>query len=292
VIFNPTAGRRRRKRFEATLAALRAAGCGLELRETSGPGDAENLARAASGADGDVVVAAGGDGTVNEVVNGLVGPDASGEPLPLGILPLGTANVLAAEIGLDLRPDSLARTIAQGPIRPICLGRAGTRCFTMMAGGGFDAHVVAGVNTALKRWIGKGAYVWESARQLRRFGFPDYRVILDGVERHAASVIVAKGRHYGGRFVCAPAARLEDPGFQVCLFERRGAWNALRYAAALVLGRLRRLPDVEVVAAREVRIDGPHGDPLQGDGDVIGHLPIVIRVLPDALRLVMPTGRR
>lgn len=241
--------------------------------------------------DGDVLVAAGGDGTVNEVVNGLVGRDDPAESPPLGIIPLGTANVLAAEIGLAAEPGAVARCLAEGSVRPVSVGQAGDRVFTMMVGCGFDARVVAAVSSALKRRIGKGAYVWESARQIWRFGFPDYRVTLDGVERHAASAIVAKGHYYGGRFVCAPEARLEDPVFQVCLFERRGAWNAVRYALALSLGRLAKLPDVQVVPAREVRIDGPQGDPLQGDGDVIGQLPIVIRLLPDALRLVMPPDR-
>lgn len=292
IIFNPTAGRRGRRRFEATLAALRNFGCDVELRETDGPGHAEKLARTATPEAGDVLVAAGGDGTINEVVNGLVGRDGPAGALPLGIIPLGTANVLAAEIGLGGEPGRVARTLAEGSIRPVSVGRAGDRVFTMMAGAGFDAHVVAGVSAALKRRIGKGAYVWESARQLWRFGFPDYRVTLDGVERHAASVIVAKGRYYGGRFVCAPEARLQDPGFQVCLFEGRGAWNAVRYALALGFGRLAKLPDVAVVPAREVRIDGPRGDPVQGDGDVLGHLPITIRVLPDVLRLAMPLDRK
>ncbi len=292
LIYNPTAGGRSRHRFEATLAALRDFGSDLELRETDGPGHAENLARSVTPEDGDVVVVAGGDGTINEAVNGLVRREAQAKPLPLGIIPLGTANVLAAEIGLATEPGAVARTLAEGSIRPVSVGRAGDRIFTMMAGAGFDAHVVANVDTGLKRRIGKGAYVWESARQFWRFGFPDYRVTLDGVERRVASVIVAKGHFYGGRFICAPEARLEDPRFQVCLFERRGAWNAARYALALCFGRLARLPDVRVVPAREVRIDGPQGDPVQGDGDIIGHLPIVTRVLPDALRLVMPPDRK
>ncbi|MDH3475001.1 MAG: diacylglycerol kinase family lipid kinase, partial [Rhodospirillales bacterium] len=89
-------------------------------------------------------------------------------------------------------------------------------------------------------------------------------------------------------FVCAPEARLAEPLFQVCLFTRAGAWHALRYAAALGLGRLGRLPDYEVLPAREVLIEGPEGDPVQGDGDVITRLPLQVRVLPEALKIVMP----
>jgi diacylglycerol kinase family enzyme len=244
----------------------------------------------------DVIVAAGGDGTINEVVNGLAnertGPGGPGGALPLAVLPLGTANVLAAEIGLDPDPGALARTIAQGPMRPVALGQANGRLFGVVLGAGFDAHVVDGVDTGLKRWIGKGAYVWEAVRQLGRFGFPEYRVTLDGTCHTAASVIVTKGRYYAGRFVIAPEARFEAPELRVCLFSRPGAWNALRYAVALGLGRLARLPDVRVLPAREVLIEGPEGDPVQGDGDIVTRLPVRVRVLPEALRIVMPCDDR
>jgi YegS/Rv2252/BmrU family lipid kinase len=288
VIYNPTAGRRRRRRFEATLAALRALGCAARLLQTTGPGHAEQLARTAAAEQTEILVVAGGDGTINDAVNGLVGPGAGAEPPPLAVLPLGTANALAAEIGLDLDPGRIARTIARGRPVPVSLGRANERLFVMMAGVGFDAHVVEAVSLDLKRLLGKGAYVWEAARALRRFAFPGYRVRLDGADHEAASVIVAKGHFYGGRFVCAPEARLAEPLFQVCLFTRPGAWNALRYAAALGVGRLSSLPDYKVLPAREVRIEGPEGDPVQGDGDVIARLPLELRVLPEALKIVMP----
>ncbi len=293
VIFNPTAGRRHRERFEATLAALRRRGCPLELRQTGHAGHAAELAAAADPDAFDVVVAAGGDGTINEAVNGLVAAGAGRACLPLAVLPLGTANVLALEIGVTTDPEAVARTIAEGEITSVSLGRVNGRVFTMMAGAGFDAHVVAGVDPALKRRIGKGAYLWQSARLLFGFAYPDYRVTLDGEQDHtAASVIVAKGHFYGGRFVCAPEARLEAPAFQVCLFARRGPWNALRYAAALGLGRLPRLPDVRILAARRVTVEGPAGDPVQGDGDVIARLPATLEVLPEALALVMPRAMK
>ena len=288
MIFNPAAGRRRRRRFSATLAALRDLGCAIELRETTGPGAARVLAGEAAARAHDVVVAAGGDGTINETINGLIGSGTALAAPPLAIIPLGTANVLAAEIGLGTDPKEVARTITAGAARPVALGRANGRHFTAMAGVGFDAQVVAGVDLALKRRIGKAAYLWESLRQLARHEFPEHRVVLDGREHRAASVIVAKGRFYAGRFVVAPEARLDEALFQVCLFERPGAWNALRYAAALSDGRLARLPDTRLLPAREVVIEGAEGDPVQGDGDVIARLPVRIEVRPEALRLVMP----
>jgi len=291
VVFNPTAGARRRGRLQATLDLLRRSGCNVALRATAAKGDAEAIARevgAANGLSTDMLVIAGGDGTINEAVNGLLA-NANGVP-PLALVPLGTANVLAAEIGLSLAPGDVARAITGGIAARAYIGVANGRCFTAMAGVGFDAHVVANVSLRLKRRLGKGAYVLESLRQLFRFDFPRYRVTVDGQEFDAASVIVAKGHFYAGRFVCAPDARIDAPEFHVCLFERGGRWNALRYALALAAGRLHRLPDFRVVRGHSVTIDGPAGDPVQGDGDIIAALPVDIGVAPRQLHLIVPTA--
>jgi len=288
VVFNPTAGARRRARLTATLDLLRRAGCEIALHPTAAKGDAEAIA-GALGSNGatDMLVVAGGDGTINEAVNGLLAK-ANGTLPPVALVPLGTANVLAAEIGLALSPAAVAHAITDGVPTPAYVGTANGRCFTAMAGVGFDAHVVAHVSLRLKRRLGKGAYVLESLRQLFRFGFPGYLVTVDGQTFEAASVIVAKGHYYAGRFVCAPDARIDRPELHVCLFERNGRWNALRYALALALGRLPHLPDVRIVTGRSVSITGPQGDPVQGDGDIIATLPVQIGLASRQLPLTVP----
>jgi YegS/Rv2252/BmrU family lipid kinase len=292
VIFNPTAGRRRRRCLETALAALERRGWDCELVETRAPGDAEALTRAAlrEGRAGAVLIA-GGDGTINEAVNGALaaGAEPLAAPPPLGIIPLGTANVLAAELGMEGIPDAVA-AIGAASTRAIWPGLADGRAFAMMAGAGFDAHVVAGVNPRWKRKLGKLAYVAEMLRQALRFRFPLYRVRVDGVWHEAGSVVVAKGHYYGGRFVLAPEARLDRPEFQVCLFMKRGRLALVLYALALPLGLLPRLKSVKLLPAREVVIEGPAGDPVQGDGDVIARLPVTITVAPHALPLVAPKG--
>src|SRR5262245_61827123 len=287
VVFNPTAGGRRRARLNQTLKLLRDSGCEVAVQATAARGDAETIAREFGGQPQprDLLVVAGGDGTINEAVNGLL---SGGGASPLALVPLGTANVLANEIGLVTAPAAVARTIAGGTAVHAYVGIANGRCFTAMAGAGFDAHVVAHVSLRLKRLLGKGAYVLESLRQLWRFSFPRYRVTVDGQSYDAASVIVAKGHYYGGRYVCAPDARLDQPEFHVCLFQRSGRWHAIRYALALVFGRLPRLADFRVVRGRAVTIDGPAGDPLQGDGDIIAHLPARIAIAPQPLHLIVP----
>jgi diacylglycerol kinase (ATP) len=297
VVFNPKAGRHRLGKLRRTIAAMRLTGAEVELQATAARGDAERFAReACGGVNGfaalDQLAIAGGDGTINEAVNGIMSVSGAGatSSLPLCIVPLGTANVLAREIGQRFSPAVAAKTALTGERRQVYLGQANGRCFTIMAGAGFDAHVVANVSTALKLRIGKLAYVWEALRQLFLFPYSRYRVTVDGKSYDAASVVVAKGRLYAGPYVAAPEARLDSPDFQVCLFQRGGRWNAIRYALALTLGLLPRLKDYLIVSGRQVRIDGPAGDPVQGDGDIIAHLPVEIRLAPVSLALMAPAA--
>ena len=283
VIVNPAAGRWRLERLRAVLGRLGELACASEIRTTTGRGDAERFARQALGEGFDVVVAAGGDGTVNEVINGLAGSDQ-----PLALLPLGTVNVLAAEIGLPNNPRAIAEVIAGGRPAPIYLGRAGPRHFVLMAGVGLDAHVVAGVSLRLKRLLGQKAYYASFFNQLLIQRKLQYRVTIDGAVHQAASVIVANSRFYGGRFVCAPQADLTAPLLQVCLFERPGRWNALRYVLALYRGRVARLNDCRIIPATALTIEGPTGDPAQMDGDIDARLPLTIRVAERPLRLIRP----
>ena len=284
VIFNPTAGRRRTRRLAQAMRHLEGR-ADVTHRRTSARGDAEAFARATP--QGAIAVVAGGDGTANEVANGLLAAGGGA----MAVIPLGTANVLAAELAI-LGMASAAGAAASGSVLAYRPGLANGRGFLMMAGAGFDAHVVAGVSPRLKRLFGKGAYAIETLRQLRRFPFPRYRVTIDDVVHDAASVIVARGHFYGGRFVVAPEARLESDELHVCLFRRGGRLRTIGYALALALGRLHRLADVEIIRARKVIIEGPPGDPVQGDGDLIGRLPVAIELSPIAIGLLRPSSAR
>ncbi|WP_307833614.1 diacylglycerol/lipid kinase family protein [Azospirillum brasilense] len=282
VIHNPVAGARRARRLGAVLELLEQRhGAAVTLRATGGRGDAEAMARAVAPGAFDAVIAAGGDGTINEVVNGLGARRGGGPAIPLGIVPLGTANVLAHELALPLDAEGAARVLAEGRPLPVHLGVANGRTFAMMAGAGLDARVVERVDPRLKRLIGKGAYAVETLARIAAGGGGPYRVAVDGGEPvEAASVIVAKGHFYGGRFVCAPDARLADPWLHVCLFPRSGRGNALRYLWGVTAGRLPRFPDYRVLPARRVVVEGPVGEPVQGDGDVIARLPVEIALAP------------
>ncbi len=282
VIFNPTAGQRKQKRMRKVLTELEALGAHLTLKETTQRGDAELFAREAADASFDAVVAAGGDGTINEVVNGL-----AGKSMPFGIIPLGTANVLCHEVGLSQSPKDVARALAFGAIKPINVGVMNGRCFVMMAGIGFDAHVVSEVQPFMKRAVGKLAYVWETLRGFFAYRFGTFNVLIDGVRHQAASVVIANGHYYGGTFVCAKDASLERNSLHVCLFKTAGPFSAARYALWMALGRLDKLPDYEVIEAQTVEVDGRDGQPIQSDGDIVGTLPLSATLTGQPINLVV-----
>lgn len=281
VIFNPVAGHRRRRYLQRVLDRLMERGCRYVLKETTCRGDAERFCAMLQPGDCDAVLVAGGDGTINEAVNGL-----GGTPVPVGIIPTGTANVMAWELGMPHEAEAVADFLATVNPRLVYSGILGDRRFVMMAGAGFDARVVAAVTPQLKRRLRKFAYVLKSAALLFRFDSPAYQVTLDGVSYPAASVVIANGHYYGGQFVCAPEADLADPDLHVCLFKRQGRWAAAMYALWLLIGRLHRRHDFEVRRARDILLDGPAGDPVQADGDVAGALPVHITASPSTFRVL------
>lgn len=283
IIFNPAAGRGR-KRLADILSRLETLDCRVTLRKTAGPGDAGRIVRQESH-DYDVVAVAGGDGTINEAANGVA--DLPAAPA-LAIIPFGTANVLAWEIGLGTGAARTARTIAEGQPTEIYTGLVNGRHFLMMAGVGFDAAVIASVDARLKRAFGKLAYVWRMAVEMFHYRYPMFTVTVDGARYQAASAVVAKGHFYGGQFICAPEARLTEPSFEVCLFLRGGRWHVARYALALALGRLVMLPTIRIVRGRDITLEGPAGAPVQADGELAATLPARIAVSSRRLRLLRP----
>lgn len=286
VVHNPIAGRRPRRRFGEVLERLRAAGLEPVVRPTRTPGDAERLMRNATRADFRAVAVAGGDGTLNEAANGL----GAGAP-PLGVIPLGTANVFAWEMGIPPAPKAIADIIAAGRARTVRCGEVNGRRFLQMAGIGVDAHAVANVAFDIKRRFGKGAYVWSGARTLLRYRFPPIRGETEGGPFEARSLVACKGRLYGGRFVMAPGADPGRPSFEVVLMPRPGMAGMLRYGTALALGRLARLAEVRTVTAAEVTVTGPPGEPVQADGDIVARTPATLRIAPAPLAVLAPAGR-
>jgi diacylglycerol kinase family enzyme len=300
MIRNPTAGQRRSRLLEDVVCQVRAEGWTVDLVDTQAMGDARRLAETCDTRRYAVLAVAGGDGTVNEVVNGLAERGTSGPAL--AIVPLGTANVLAHELGLGFSAAGIARAMTSGRellVRPGTATNGGSapRCFSLMAGIGFDAKVVAGVSAPLKRRLGRGAYVWRSLVETRRYRPVRYAVEIDGARHEAASVIVTRARLYAGPYIVAPGAALEQPLLHVCLFERWGRGQTLRFGLALLTGQLPRTEGYRVVTGRDVRVSvaSDAGErrrqPVQIDGDDALSLPVSVALSSAVVRLLGPETR-
>ena len=283
LIVNPTAGSCRQERLAKIVRSLRERGCTICLQETRKAGDARDLA-ADIDCDGfDAIVVAGGDGTINEVLNGL-----PSEAPPLAILPLGTINVLAKEIKLPSSIHGLADMITSGPSRRVSIGEANGRRFFMMASVGLDADIVEHVSLNLKRHIGKWAYLYETIKRFIIKKPSRYRLHVGGREREVAGAIIANGRYYAGRFVTSPTAHLEKPCLDICALTRFGRLALPSYLIALGLGRLASHADVQIDQVTDLDLLAPVGAPLQADGELLCRLPAHIRILPAAVRLIFP----
>jgi diacylglycerol kinase family enzyme len=279
VIYNPAAGARRAHRLWRVLDILSASGVRVQLLETQHAGHGTELARSVA-APGRLVVAAGGDGTIAEVANGLAQACIAGTPPRLGVIPLGTANVLARELGLPTAPHAVAHALAFGRTRALWPGIASgdqpDRLFVQMLGVGLDAMVVHRLPGPLKRVLGRSAYVVQTLRELVRYDYEPIRLRIDGAAAEASSVIVTKGTLYAGQYLLAPSARPGEPGFTVALFGRSGPWAALMYGAALPLNLLPGAPGMRLVRASRVEILGSSA-PAQADGDPAGCVPVSVR---------------
>src|SRR5690242_4193848 len=257
LISNPKTGRyvSRRKTIQELASDLNAQGVEVELKFTAGPGDAAELAaRAANNGSTDVIVA-GGDGTINEAIQGMVGTKSR-----LGILPRGTANVLARELGLPMNIDEAINIAAQGRSRRIHFGLAidettnERRHFVLMAGIGLDASVVRRVQPSLKKRIGKGAFWISGFSHLARWDVNPFTLEVEGRHYTATFAAIGKSARYGGDLAITPGARLDQREFEICVIQTTSRLRYLRLLSyAMRNGMPRNNPEVSFIKASSVR---------------------------------------
>ena len=269
--------------LDRVVRALEARGLDVCVAATSGPGDATRLARRAVSEGTDVVAAAGGDGTIREVVAGMIGGKAR-----LGIVPIGTASVLAAELQLPSQPEAVAAVIAGGDARALHVPRANARPFLLMAGAGFDGAVVESVSPGLKRRLGKGAYLLSAVRTLAAGSRPRIRVEADGSVRHAEWVVVTNVSRYAGPCVLAPGANPQSPELAVCLFAQARPFALARALLRAVGGASGRAPGLEILRAHDVSLSAPVRVPVQIDGDAAGALPLRLASTTERIQVLCP----
>ncbi|HYO13954.1 MAG TPA: diacylglycerol kinase family protein [Thermoanaerobaculia bacterium] len=286
LIYNPTSGRQRHVRtLDVILANLKGGDFDVEPVPTAFPGQAEELARERARAGAEVVIAYGGDGTAREVAAGLLGT-----PVALGVLPGGTANLLALALGLPRDPIRAASVLGKAPARPIDVGIAGESPFLMMASTGVDASVLAVQDTRLKWRFGKPAIVYQSLVGWWRYHYPALEVVVDGERLEASFAAVANIPYYAGPFRLAPDARPDDGLFELVLFRGTGRLATLSFTADLLRWSAHvRRKDVVIRRVREVSFEGPAGAAAQIDGDLCREtLPLQVRLAPDRLTVLAP----
>jgi len=307
ILFNPNSGPRRRDtELDRAIGIIQSAGVHTELTVCRSSQEATLHARYAVAAGADTVFACGGDGTIHDVIQGL-----ANSPVALAILPFGTANALAHDLRIPLRPSAAARAIVAGQVRRIPLGlleyhdfsgKPTQRYFTVAAGIGVDAHLFYKLNRDLKKQAGMAAYylkawnLWATHR-MRRF---DVEYANSNGAKHQASLteLLAVRIRYFGNILreLVPGAHLDHAELRtvMCRTDSRAAY--LRYVANTLLGRTPTVDGIDVVSCSELscRLPGKAGDQdrvyVEADGELLGRLPVRMTMVPDALSLVVPAN--
>ncbi|MET0650538.1 MAG: diacylglycerol kinase family protein [Pyrinomonadaceae bacterium] len=290
LIYNPNAGRGTdpARPVETFRAAARASGIDVEVRATAAPHDAARLAGEAARAGATEVIARGGDGTVHEAIQGLVGSGVR-----MFVWPAGTANVLARQLGLPRGAAEAAAVFARGRSRRITLGAATNertgerRYFFMLAGVGLDASVVRSVRPRLKRRVGEAAFWYAGLAHLAHWVPREFTVEVNGERLSATYAAVGKAPWYGGGLAITPRARLDAEEFEVCIIDTHSRLRYLRLLGQAMRGGAREgTPGVTFRRAARLRCVGDVG--VQADGELIGELPMTFEVVKEGLEVIVP----
>ncbi len=306
IIYNPTSGRRPSQRLrglEESARILEEAEIHSELLRTTGAGSATELARNAVRDGRQLVIVCGGDGTINEVVNGL-----AGSHVPLAVLPAGTANILAKELDIPWNIPKAARLIARGHLARVALGEIiwqekprdsannapltpQQRYFLCVGGAGPDGAIVHGLHTAEKLRMGILAYWREAFRQFFSYRFPEFRVVSREHEMSASVIVVGRTKHYGGPFRITTGASLFEDSFEIVAYSGRNRYRFLMCLPAIWLGCLPRVPGIHIWKTAELACAPLNAEEIfsQVDGEAANPLPLQFRIVPDALTLVLPS---
>lgn len=269
IIFNPKA---RSAKSQGLEERLREIAPEAALRMTQGPGDAERLAAEAAREGFRVVAAAGGDGTVNHVANGIAGTGAV-----LGVLPFGTMNVFAKEHGIPGALEKACAVLRGNAVKEIDLLAANGTHFIQLAGAGFDAQVVKETSWQSKMNLGPLSYLITAARVAKRRP-PRIFVEAGGRTSEGCAVIVGNGRYYGAKLILFPKARTDDGLLDVLIFKSLSYLDIARYSAGVLLGSHTGMSGVEYFQVAEARVHGEGEIPAEVDGELSGTLPVTYRV--------------
>lgn len=281
VILNPAARGARTNRLRSQVETITR---GATLCATSRAGEAEVLARHAAAEGFDRIVAAGGDGTINEIVNGIAGSNVS-----LGLLPVGTMNVFATELGLPANDlPGCWEIIQQNRTRPVDLPSANGKHFVQLAGVGLDAQAVKETSRSFKRNFGPLSYMI-SAAQIASRPPPRLRIESENaVTEEGSFVLVGNGRLYGGRFPFFKQAVIDDGLLDVIVFKRLNYVEIIRYLQNVIFTSQITAPEVEYFQTSRLRVTSDESVPVEIDGELIGYCPVEFKIRAGGLRVLAP----
>jgi diacylglycerol kinase (ATP) len=299
LIHNPNAGgggAGRRRMLDEARRIFASAGINSELAETTGPGHATEIAKQATAERRQLVIACGGDGTLNEVVNGLANAQ-NGHRVPLALLPGGTANILAKELNLPWDIPSAAEKLIRGEVKEIALGLATPleqperkKHFLSVAGAGPDGMIVYSIDLDLKARVGILAYWWQGAYEVFRYKFPRFRVVIGDQKLDATLAIIGRTKNYGGPFKITTEADLFEDQFEVMALTTQSGFRYLSYLPPLWFGKLRGTDGVHFWKADSLICEPLDKNPVyaQIDGEPLARLPVEFKIIPRALKLLVP----
>jgi diacylglycerol kinase (ATP) len=295
LIYNPFAGKLNRSKsqlLQRTIEALRGRGHAVQHVPTTGPQTAAAIARESIASGADLILAAGGDGTINEVMNGMVGSE-----VPLGVLPAGTANVLACEMRMNYDAARIAGELHEFVPARIAVGKlhgerkGEDRHFLLMAGAGLDALIVYSVNPSVKAMLGKVAY-WIGG--FAHIGKPltEFNVEAGGQVHRCSFALASRVKNYGGDLSIARDVSLFDDDFELVLFQGPSSLPYIKYFAGVMLNSLKGMKGVLVLRANSITFGSPANPDLhvQIDGEHTGLGPARLSIVPKALTLLFPPG--
>lgn len=283
IILNPAARSERAQRKRAQVEAL-ARGCAFCA--TTRTGEAEQMARRGVEEGFEKIVAAGGDGTINEVVNGLAGTNTT-----LGLLPIGTMNVFANELGLPVHDLELCWNVIQSDrTRSVDLPTANKKFFVQLAGVGLDAQVVKETSTQLKKNFGPLSYLISAAQIAAR---QPPRLFIEADEapvKEGSFVLIGNGRRYGGPFPFFKHAVIDDGKLDVIVFKSLGYLEIIKYLQDVVFSSDIRVPEIEYFQTSRLRVDSDQSVPVELDGELVGNCPVEFGLQERSLRVLVPRG--
>lgn len=292
LILNPVAKGEKSKRFFKSLTELAK---GWQIKYTKERGDAKNLAKEAVEEGCSVVVCAGGDGTVNEVVNGVGMVDGGFERTRIGVIPLGTSNVFARTLNIPFNTQLAWELIESDKTRVIDLpyatymenGKQRRRYFVQLGGAGLDARAVELLSWDLKKKIGWLAYVWAGLKALREVQ-SDLILACNDYTVEAQLFLFGNGRYYGGAYNLFPYADPTDGKIDVAVYRFVNYWTALRCSIGLITKNFKGLGGVKYVQLESFQLKTSGHVGFELDGEFVGHLPVKISVKPGCLRVIAP----